>query len=455
MLRRTLTSIVLGCAVLLAASGCRHAKVNNPIAGVDSKQPDKQLFDRAMTSMKGARYVEARTLLETLINTYPDSEFVARAKMSIGDAWNAEGGKVATQQAEAEYRDFITFFPTLPEAAEAQLKIGNIHYRQMEKFDRDYADATRAEDEYKLMIQNYPNSPLLPEAKQKLRDVQEVLAQRQFGIARFYFLRNNYAASQARLMGVVDSYPLYSGMDEALFSLGDVYEREARALALQNIPAATKEKLVAEYEKHAIEYYSRIITRYPAMRRADDARQRLTALKAPVPVPTAAALAQSKAEEDSRESTNRFRAAFGNFQKRPDVSKSAKTGEPPLTDPVSPSAVALVQQLQREVAGVPPSDPNARTPANTGGSGTGSATVSLDSARTGTGTPPASQATPGSNNVVQPGDAPPTAPVRTNELDTSTAQTPANQTAAQSATDKKDSTSEKKKKKGLRKIIPF
>src|ERR1700674_4376247 len=147
MLRRTLTSIALLCALLLAAGGCRHAKVTNPIAGVDSKQPDKQLFDRAMTSMKAAKYGESRTMLETLINTYPDSEYVARAKMSIGDAWYAEGGAVALQQAEAEYRDFITFFPTLPEAAEAQLKIGNIHYRQMEKFDRDYSHAIRAEDE--------------------------------------------------------------------------------------------------------------------------------------------------------------------------------------------------------------------------------------------------------------------------------------------------------------------
>src|SRR6202171_4735701 len=181
MLRRTLTSILVGCALLLAAGGCRHAKVANPIAGVDSKQPDKQLFDGALKSMAAAKYGETRTLLETLINTYPDSEYVARAKMSIGDAWNAEGGTVALQQAEAEYRDFITFFPTLPEAAEAQLKIPNIHYRQMEKYDRDYAHATRAEDEFKLVIQNYPNSPLLPEAKQKLRDVQEVQAQRQFG----------------------------------------------------------------------------------------------------------------------------------------------------------------------------------------------------------------------------------------------------------------------------------
>jgi outer membrane protein assembly factor BamD len=364
MLRRTLTSLMLGCALLLAAGGCRHAKVNNPIAGVDSKQPDKILFDRAMASMKGAKYGEARTLLETLINTYPDSEYVARAKMSIGDAWVAEGGAAGKQQAEAEYRDFITFFPDLPEAAEAQLKIANIHYRDMEKFDRDYAHATRAEDEYKEMIRRYPNSPLLPEAKQKLRDVQEVLAERQFGIGRFYFLRNNFAASQARFISLVDSYPLYSGVDEALFMLGDIYQREARALRLQNIPAATKEKVVAEYEKRAIEYYSRIITRYPAMRRADDARQRLTEMKASVPTPTAEAMAQSRAEEDSRESTGRINSVLDTFRRHPDVARSAKAGEPSLEDPKIESPVAIMQKLQADIAGGAP--PAGTTPAGTG-----------------------------------------------------------------------------------------
>src|ERR1700748_3148684 len=115
MFRKIIISTVLACAVAVV-SGCHH-KVQNPLANIDSKQPDKALFDRAMASMKSGHYSEARTLLETLINTYPDSEYIARAKLSLGDAWYSEGGKAAWQQAEAEYKDFQTFFPNLPEAS--------------------------------------------------------------------------------------------------------------------------------------------------------------------------------------------------------------------------------------------------------------------------------------------------------------------------------------------------
>ncbi|HZE82360.1 MAG TPA: outer membrane protein assembly factor BamD, partial [Candidatus Polarisedimenticolia bacterium] len=90
MVRKILVSAVLASAVLVS-SGCHH-KVQNPLANIDSKQPDKTLFDRSMDSMKKAHYQEARTLLETLINTYPDSEYIARAKLALGDAWYNEGG---------------------------------------------------------------------------------------------------------------------------------------------------------------------------------------------------------------------------------------------------------------------------------------------------------------------------------------------------------------------------
>src|SRR4051794_10992158 len=175
MLRRN-TLVLLTLAMALFGAGCSN-KTQNPIANVDSKQPDKVLFDRAMDAMKHNKFDVARLTLQTLINTYPDSEFVARAKLAVGDSWYAEGGSAALIQAENEYKDFITFFPNMPEAAEAQLKIANIHYREMEKPDRDYTHAKRAEDEYRQLLIQFPDSKLVAEAKQRLLEVQEVLAE--------------------------------------------------------------------------------------------------------------------------------------------------------------------------------------------------------------------------------------------------------------------------------------
>ena len=124
-------------SLLIITAACTNKKSVNPLANVGSKQPDKVLFDKAMDAMKHNRFDVARMTLQTLINTYPDSEYIARAKLAVGDSWYAEGGTASLAQAEQEYRDFETFFPNMPEAAEAQLKIANIQYQQMEKADRD------------------------------------------------------------------------------------------------------------------------------------------------------------------------------------------------------------------------------------------------------------------------------------------------------------------------------
>jgi outer membrane protein assembly factor BamD len=322
----------------------------------------------------------------------------------------------------------------------------------MEKPDRDYAEAQRAADEYKLLIQTYPDSPLVPQAKQKLREVQEVLAERQYRIAHFYYLRDNLAASQARLQSLTDSYPLYSGVDEALYELGMLYEKEAASMRKQKVPEAQREKMVAQFEKKAIEAYSKIITRYPATDRVGDAKRRLEALKAPIPQPTPEAIAESKAEESSRDKVKLATKVTGNFKKHPNIALATKVGEPNLQEETVTSAPELVNDLTKQLSGAPPSN-----------------NIGVQAVGTGTGTPDANEKAPGTTDTTPAeGAAPKPAPPQMNEIQKpdpgkqSNSQTTATdgQTVAAdnkaAATDsKQESSSKKKEKKGLRKLIPF
>ena len=128
--------IVILMAGLLTSCGFKRKKYDDPITK-DTKQPDKVLFDRAISDIEHGRYEIARITLNTLINTYDQSEFLAKAKLAIADSWYREGGAASLAQAEAEYKDFILFYPTMEEAAESQEKICKIHYKQMDKADRD------------------------------------------------------------------------------------------------------------------------------------------------------------------------------------------------------------------------------------------------------------------------------------------------------------------------------
>jgi outer membrane protein assembly factor BamD len=349
MSRRIPVILLLG--VLAVNVACTNKKVSNPIANVDSKQPDKVLFDRAMDAMKHNRYDVARLSLQTLINTYPDSEYIARAKLAVADSWYAEGGSASLAQAEIEYKDFETFFPNMPEAAEAQLKLANIHYQQMEKADRDPTHALRAEEEYRQLIMQYPDSKLVPEAKQRLREVQEVIASREFSVGRFYYLRLSYPAAIARLRSLVDKYPLYSKADEALYLLGQSYEGEIAVVRSRPGDETQKARLIDDFTKSAAEAYSKILTRYPVMDRADDAKARLIALHQPVPRPTKAAVAQNKAEEDSRREASTLTKVMKSFAKHPNVAEATKVGEPTLVDPTPVAASEVMKRATQAALG--------------------------------------------------------------------------------------------------------
>jgi outer membrane protein assembly factor BamD len=392
MFRRILT--ISGIVILLAfAVACTNKKVQNPLANLGSAQPDKVLFDRAMDAMKHNKFDVARLSLQTLINTYPDSEYVARAKLAVGDSWYAEGGTASLQQAEIEYKDFITFFPNMAEAAEAQMKIANIHYQQMEKPDRDFTHAIRAQDEYRQLILQYPDSKLVPVAKERLREVQEVLAEREYRIGHFYYLRQSYPAAIARLQDVAESYPLYSKADENLFLLGQCYEGEVNAIRMGKLKETAKGKLIADFTRDAAQAYGKIITRYPLMMRAEDAKKRLEALHQPIPTPTQQAIEQNKAEEASRREPGMFSRVMGNFSRHPDTAEAARVGEPTLVDPKPTSATQVVQEAGRVLAGASVS-------------GQGSGTVSVEQIQPGATTPPPSQAIPRSDSPNEAAPAP-------------------------------------------------
>jgi BlaR1 peptidase M56/Outer membrane lipoprotein len=73
--------------------------------------PDKALFDKASQSIESGDYRGARLTLNTLINTYDHSALLPEAKLAIVDSWYREGGEWALEQAFAEYKDLIRFYP--------------------------------------------------------------------------------------------------------------------------------------------------------------------------------------------------------------------------------------------------------------------------------------------------------------------------------------------------------
>src|SRR5262245_38426101 len=281
---------------LLLSCGGKKVASKAPNSSLD--EPDRVLFDRAMRDIQKSRFTVGRLTLQTLINTYPDSEYLQQAKYAMAESFYKESSSSSLSQAENEFKDYITFFPISALAADAQLKIAMTHIRRIEKADRDNTQARLAEVELKQMIDSYPDSELLEEAKQKLRAVQEVLADGVNGVGNFYMHQRSYAAAASRYKEVLTKYPDYSRLPDTLYHLAESLERSGT-------------------EPESALYLARIVTEHPLSARVDDAKRRLTAENQPIPEPNPAALARS--QELSHDEKGMFGKVFGMFKSRPSV----------------------------------------------------------------------------------------------------------------------------------------
>ncbi|WP_260706336.1 outer membrane protein assembly factor BamD [Edaphobacter flagellatus] len=348
-------------------------KKNDAVAAADAKLPDRILYDKALAATKKGHFDVARLDLQTLLNTYPDSQYQMKAKLAIADSWYREGGSAALTQAEQEYKDFITFFPNAPEAAEAQMRVGDIYFRQMDKPDRDYSKALHAQEEYRLMLQQFPDSTLVPQAKQRLREVQEVLATREADIASYYASRENWPATIARYQTVADTYPQFSHMDDVLVALGDAYESEARIVRAQKqLPEDAKARLEKIYDDRAAAAYRKVALEHSASPHVEDARDRLAAMNLPIPTPTPDQAAASAAMENSRGQYSLQSRAMLMVLRRPDVVMAAHSGEPPMTDASPTLAPTVTRQIMQDykdamnpAAAAAATQPAGATPATT------------------------------------------------------------------------------------------
>jgi len=312
-------------AALTVSSGCRKKAYENRIQK-DTQQPDKVLYDTSIDDIEHGRYERARLTLQTLMNTYDTSEYLAKAKLAMADSWYREGGSRGFSQAEAEYKDFILFYKNMEEAAEAQMKICKMQFDQMDKSDRDPHHALRAQEECKDVLLEFPNSKFAVEAAQYLRDVQEVLADEEHRVEAFYCKKGIYPACANRGQALTDQFPLYSQAADALWMLADSYQH-----------------LGDRFENQQAAAYAKIVQEYPLSPHAESAKLRLEAMHKEVPDVDPVAYARQRYELENRQKRSFLGKVWVPFNSRPDLLLAAKSGPPSMEGlrPTIPASVPL------------------------------------------------------------------------------------------------------------------
>jgi outer membrane protein assembly factor BamD len=267
-----------GLSLFLA--GCGGGKPKTKVAIEEAKAGrDAELMRNATEEVRTGHYDSGRVLYNTILNTYPDSPLTGVTKLSIADSFYLEGGSKNLAQAEAGYREWLQFFPDNSLADDVRLKIAEIHMRQVMSPDRDITHARLAEKELKELIRLNPNSAKKPEVEGRVDEIQELLAEHELKVARFYYEKREAAlATQMRTEEILNKYPHYSHFDEALYY-------HAKAMADQEDTETGSQDL------------TRLIKLYPKSEYRAKAEQMLKKWNKPVPEPDPEKLAEAGPEK--------------------------------------------------------------------------------------------------------------------------------------------------------------
>ncbi|HVE55542.1 MAG TPA: outer membrane protein assembly factor BamD [Pyrinomonadaceae bacterium] len=233
---------------------------------------DRELFIVATKEVRKNNYEVGRLLFQTIITTYPESDYLPMAKLAVADSFYIEGGTSSLIQAAAGYQEWLTFFPTHPLADRVLLKIAESEMRRIGLPDREIANARRAEQKLKAFIQNYPNSPLRPLVDLRLKEVQDNLGLHNLYIGNYYYTlsvdqkKGGLKGAQSRYREILDKYPSFSFMDEALYKLAVTY-------------------LLEEETDQAARYFQQIVRDYPNSDWVAKSKEQLQIIGAKIPDP--------------------------------------------------------------------------------------------------------------------------------------------------------------------------
>lgn len=190
-------------------SGC--AKIPSELKFWQAKETKKkeeaplaELISKAERYFHRGQYDLAYQYYEEIKNKYPGTPEAVLSELRLADTKFWEGSYL---EAITLYEEFEKFYPNNEAIPYVIFQIGTCYYKLRQPIDRDPTYAKKAIETYQRLLQTFPDSPYTIEAKKRISELRELLAQHELYVARFYYKIKYYRAAYKRLLYLLETYP--------------------------------------------------------------------------------------------------------------------------------------------------------------------------------------------------------------------------------------------------------
>jgi outer membrane protein assembly factor BamD len=191
--------------------GCASTPTEKPL------KTDEDYFNRAMKLYNDRNYFDAIPAFTEFKEKFPLSPYAVLAELYLGDS---HFHKEEYVEAIHTFENFRRLHPNNKSVPYSIYMIGLCYYKQILTIDRDPTNAQMAAEQFKQLIELYPDSPYTGLAQFKLSESRRVIAEHEFFIGKFYLQYKNYNGAINRFNTVLKEYPYSIPRDEVIFYLG-------------------------------------------------------------------------------------------------------------------------------------------------------------------------------------------------------------------------------------------
>ena len=227
-------------ALLLAVAAC------HPDFEITRYPTNQALYRAAMQEMAAGRWDNAVTALEKLTTDLPARDtLLPRAHWYLARA-HAERGEYVL--AATSYSRLVESFPDDTLSDDAALEAARAYKRLWRKPTLDPTYGETALATYNTLLGLYPQSPLIPEARKEVAELEDMFAQKNYLAGLYYYRRKAYDSGIIYFKDVLAKWPGSASARLAQLRLVDSYRAIRYKEDAQDTCAALKKNYPSDAE---------------------------------------------------------------------------------------------------------------------------------------------------------------------------------------------------------------
>lgn len=203
---------------------------------------------------KDERFEEAIAQFSTVKNKHPYSKLATEAELRIAEIHFKREEYVEAQNA---YQVFKEMHPSHSKIDYVTYRLGLSFYNQLPStIDRDLAVAERAILYFDEVVQSFPSSSHVKDAREHKAKALKMLAEKEYYVGHFYFIRDKWESALGRFEGLLERYPNLG------FDAKALYGAAVSAFKIKDVPKAKG-------------HYQRLTTQFKGSEEAEKARREI------------------------------------------------------------------------------------------------------------------------------------------------------------------------------------